>query len=117
MQFKFSFLLLFVLFACNPEEKLKKEIAGKWVISEAFRDDNVTDMLQNAYIQFETNNIMTTNILGNDSESKYTITAENITQTDPPNIVFHIIEKSSNKLVLSSEFEGFSFKFVLAKSQ
>lgn len=116
MRFLIIIISSFVLFSCNQTEKIKKELAGKWVISEAYRDDNPTDMLQNAYIQLDPNT-MKTNMFGSEIESKYSVSEDKITLLDPPNTAFKILEKSTDKLILSAEIEEFVFKLIFEKEQ
>ena len=116
MRFITIVICSFFLFSCNQSEKIKKELTGKWVIAEAYRDDNPTDMLQNAYIQLEPN-ILKTNMFGSDIESKYSVSENNITLLDPPNTTFKIVEKSSGKLILTTEIEEFVFKIIIEKDQ
>ncbi len=83
----FSILIIW-LSACksNPktEELTAATIAGKWTIISAMRDTNSTEMLNNAYIDFKSDQVFTSLPLTEDSiaHSSFTFVSDSMNCPD-----------------------------------
>ncbi len=108
--------LVLVLIACNSEQALKKTIAGNWTITEAFRDEVQTTMLDGAYMRFDLNEVKT-NLFGSEATSAYTISEASIKQLNNPTIEYKILEKSATRLILGTNYDGFEFRFIFGKTE
>ena len=108
--------LVLVLFACNTEQALRKSISGTWTITEAFRDEVQTTMLDGAYLSFDLKEVKT-NLFGSEATSPYTISDAAIQQLNNPTIEYKILEKSPTRLILGTTYDGFEFRFIFGKTE
>jgi hypothetical protein len=113
MRFIIIFLML-GLFSCNTEQALRKSVVGNWVITEAYRDEVQTTMLDGAYLTLELD-ALKTNLFGTESSSAYTISEEVLKQLNNPAIEYKILEKSQDRLILGTTYDNYEFKFVFQK--
>lgn len=110
----FALLLIAILSACTSDKKTATLLLGKWVLTEAKRNGNPTELLTGAYFEF-TDGKLKTNLLGEDAEADYTIDNGKIVQTTPQAITYDIEITPAQQLILRTTLRKSDFVLTLQK--
>jgi hypothetical protein len=114
-----SSLLIGVIIACDPKIKdIIPRLSGRWEVQKGFRDEKETGILNGAYIAFEANNIMRTNIPlpnGTEAPTAYEVKNKSIRQKLSPEIVYTIEALTDSTLELGFDVRGVHFAMHLKR--
>ena len=124
MRVLFSALLFSFLYGCADSsaevatEVSGPELAGRWELTEARRDNVKTNLLEGLYFEFGEEEVFATNLLtGEDQRGKYYREgAEIVTEGVAVPMTYEIEEMEDGRLLLRSRYEGYVFSFELAKA-
>ncbi|HMO41146.1 MAG TPA: hypothetical protein PKC76_14880 [Saprospiraceae bacterium] len=110
-------LVLTVFAACRKDNsEIAQLIVGRWEVQEALRNGRPTESLADLYFEFAPDGKLMTNVSGVPEEGMYELKGEKVLQR---NIRFegdyNVLEISSEKLVMTTEIQGFAFRFTLGK--
>ena len=109
-----SICLLF-LFSCQESSDDSNSLRGRWGIDFAERNGKPTLTLEDAFIEFQNDSILTTNILRKKINSPYKLENKQIIQSVPMEIIYDIAELKKDSLVLLTTIRGYKFKFSLSR--
>ena len=112
-------LLASTLFAACRDEGGVSEAAtveGRWELERATRNNMETRMLEGLYYDFGPGGVLSTNLMGNESDGSYTWETTTIT-TDGvvPPLTYEVLSLSDSTLHLRTELQGFRFDFEMAR--
>ena len=111
-------LLSFFIQGCHNKEAILNNLSHRWLLDKGFRNEKETDSLAGLYFDFNTSGEVTTNLNGQDERLTYKLDGEDIIELAGTEGVFlNIIELSETKLVLQTDIQGYTFKFVLLKNK
>jgi hypothetical protein len=111
-------LLSFFIQGCHNKEAILHNLSHRWLLDKGFRNEKETDSLAGLYFDFNTSGEVTTNLNGQDERLTYKLDGEDIIEIAGTEGVFlNIIELSETKLVLQTDIQGYTFKFVLLKNK
>jgi len=111
-------LLSFFIQGCHNKEAILNNLSHRWLLDKGFRNEKETDSLAGLYFDFNTSGEVTTNLNGQDERLTYKLDGEDIIELAGTEGVFlNIIELSETKLVLQTDIQGYTFKFVLLKDK
>ncbi len=111
-------LLSFFIQGCHNKEAILNNLSHRWLLDKGFRNEKETDSLAGLYFDFNTSGEVTTNLNGQDERLTYKLDGEDIIEIAGTEGVFlNIIELSETKLVLQTDIQGYTFKFVLLKNK
>ena len=111
-------LLSFFIQGCHNKEAILNNLSHRWLLEKGFRNEKETDSLAGLYFDFDTSGEVTTNLNGQDERLTYKLDGEDIIEIAGTEGVFlNIIELSETKLVLQTDIQGYTFKFVLLKNK
>ena len=111
-------LLSFFIQGCHNKEAILNNLSHRWLLDKGFRNEKETDSLAGLYFDFNTSGEVTTNLNGQDERLTYKLDGEDIIEIAGTEGVFlNIIELSETKLVLQTDIQGYTFKFVLLKDK
>ena len=111
-------LLSFFIQGCHNKEAILNNLSHRWLLDKGFRNEKETDSLAGVYFDFNTSGEVTTNLNGQDERLTYKLDGEDIIEIAGTEGVFlNIIELSETKLVLQTDIQGYTFKFVLLKNK
>ena len=111
-------LLSFFILGCHNKEAILNNLSHRWLLDKGFRNEKETDSLAGLYFDFNTSGEVTTNLNGQDERLTYKLDGEDIIEIAGTEGVFlNIIELSETKLVLQTDIQGYTFKFVLLKNK
>jgi len=109
-------LVSFFIQGCHNKEAILNNLSHKWLLDKGFRNEKETDSLTGLYFDFNTSGEVTTNLNGQDERLTYELEGEDIIALAGTEGVFlNIMELSETKLVLQTDIQGYTFKFVLLK--
>jgi hypothetical protein len=109
-------LLSFFIQGCHNKEAILNNLSHRWLLDKGFRNEKETDSLTGLYFDFKTSGEVTTNLNGQDERLTYELDGEDIIELAGTEGVFlNIMELSETKLVLQTDIQGYTFKFVLLK--
>jgi hypothetical protein len=109
-------LLSFFIQGCHNKEAILNNLSHRWLLDKGFRNEKETDSLTGLYFDFNTSGEVTTNLNGQDERLTYELDGEDIIELAGTEGVFlNIMELSETKLVLQTDIQGYTFKFVLLK--
>lgn len=109
-------LLSFFMQGCHNKEAILNNLSHRWLLDKGFRNEKETDSLTGLYFDFKTSGEVTTNLNGQDERLTYELDGEDIIELAGTEGVFlNIMELSETKLVLQTDIQGYTFKFVLLK--
>lgn len=108
-------ICLFLLLSCQDSSDTHLSLLGKWKIDSAERNDKPTLTLEDAFIDFKNDSILTTNILRKEIDSPYTFKKKQIVQSRPMEIIYDINIHKEDSLILSSTIRGYNFRFFLSR--
>ena len=108
--------LSFFIQGCQNKEAILNNLSHRWLLDKGFRNEKETDSLAGLYFDFNTSGEVTTNLNGQDERLTYELEGEDIIALAGTEGVFlNIMELSDTKLVLQTDIQGYTFKFVLLK--
>ena len=111
-------LLSFFMQGCHNKEAILNNLSHRWLLDKGFRNEKETDSLAGLYFDFNTSGEVTTNLNGQDERLTYKLDGEDIIELAGTEGVFlNIMELSETKLVLQTDIQGYTFKFVLLKDK
>ena len=111
-------ILSFFIQGCHNKEAILNNLSHRWLLDKGFRNEKETDSLAGLYFDFNTSGEVTTNLNGQDERLTYKLDGEDIIELAGTEGVFlNIIELSETKLVLQTDIQGYTFKFVLLKNK
>ena len=116
-RFLFTIILSsFFIQSCHNKEAIIQNLSHRWAIEKGFRNEKETDSLAGLYFQFSKTGEVITNLNGQDERLSYKLDGEDIIALAGTEGVFlNIMELSDTKLVLKTDIQGYTFKFVLLK--
>lgn len=91
-------------------------LVGTWNMHEAYKGENQTKLLDNAYFEFKENGKMVTNILGDEKAYPYKTSNGKIIVESPDVQRYNVISKSPDTLIVTTRLRNFDFKFITLKS-
>ena len=111
-------LLSFFVQGCHNKEAILNNLSHRWLLDKGFRNEKETDSLAGLYFDFNTSGEVTTNLNGQDERLTFKLDGEDIIELAGTEGVFlNIMELSETKLVLQTDIQGYTFKFVLLKDK
>lgn len=111
-------ILSFFIQGCHNKEAIFNNLSHRWLLEKGFRNEKETDSLAGLYFDFDTSGEVTTNLNGQDERLTYKLDGEDIIELAGMEGVFlNIIELSETKLILQTDIQGYTFKFVLLKDK
>lgn len=111
-------LLSFFVQGCHNKEAILNNLSHRWLLDKGFRNEKETDSLAGLYFDFNTSGEVTTNLNGQDERLTYKLDGEDIIElTGTEGVFLNIMELSETKLVLQTDIQGYTFKFVLLKDK
>lgn len=108
---------LLIMSCESEEEKIQQMITGRWTLTEAQRNNRVTESLASLYFIFREEGTMETNLLGTEEMYFYTVSPMEIIQKGPriDPIKYQINQLSDSSAELSTSMRNFNFVFKLRK--
>jgi hypothetical protein len=113
-------VLICCLVSCHLfVDKKSGWLIGEWQLVQAFRNERVTESLDNLYMEFLTTGQVKTNILGMDELYEYQYQGGEITQNAPGigQIVYKITAMTDTTLELTTSLKNFNFRFLMKKGE
>ena len=90
------------------------ELAGRWEISEAFRDGKATDTMEGMFFEFTEDGQLTTNMTGAAETYQYELDGDQIEQREGTIETDYTIESLlEQQLILTTTLRGKHFRMVL----
>jgi hypothetical protein len=116
-RFLFTIILSsFFIQSCHNKEAIIQNLSHRWAIEKGFRNEKETDSLAGLYFDFNTSGEVTTNLNGQDERLSFKLDGEDIIALAGTEVVFlNIMELSETKLVVQTDIQGYTFKFVMLK--
>lgn len=124
-----SWILLFFLiigqFACttetaqtsdDPPVKLSEKIQGNWLVTGAERGGKTTGMLDGAFLKFNSNNKMSTNLTGAEVQYDYELKDKVIQQKGNTEIFYNVEAIQDTTMTVTFIMMGTQFKLDLTRS-
>lgn len=122
---KFSSTILAIVFcsifcffnACKPDNTAKEEqLLGRWELLKASRNGKEIETLAELFFEFSPEGKMRTNINGAEEETSFTWSGDKlIQQSAAREITYSIADLEPSKMILLTDIQGFSFRFVMEK--
>ena len=111
-------LLSFFIQGCHNKEAILNNLSHRWLLDKGFRNEKETDSLAGLYFDFNKSGEVTTHLNGQDERLTYKLDGEDIIElAGTENVFLNIMELSETKLVLQTDIQGYTFKFVLLKDK
>jgi hypothetical protein len=109
-------LVSFFIQGCHNKEAILNNLSHRWLLDKGFRNEKETDSLAGLYFDFNTSGEVTTNLNGQDERLSFKLDGEDIIELTGTEVVFlNIMELSETKLVVQTDIQGYTFKFVMLK--
>lgn len=115
---KFSiFLIAIFIISCSSEkvEYPTTALIGKWDLRNALRDGKTTKVLNGAYLLFENDSILNSNIIGDTLNYNFNIEDNIIHQTGNHQLDYTIDVFSTDTLSLTALVNGAKFNLLFLK--
>ncbi|MCB0654552.1 MAG: hypothetical protein KDC57_00380 [Saprospiraceae bacterium] len=112
------FASFLVLVSCKQEPQVTSDqVVGAWEVVGAERDGKETETLNGAYFEFSDNGTVTSNYLGEEETSLYSLEASSITQTRPDqsHVNFNVERLGLDTMVMTASIRNIPFRFVMKK--
>ena len=108
-------VVLWALISCDPSDTRATNLplSGYWEIVEASRDGRSTLTLEKAFIHFQSDSVLSTNLLRKEVSSSYERIDNKIIQENPERIEYDISYMTEDSLRLKSIIRGYNFNFSL----
>jgi len=106
-----------IVFSCQSDTKVVEptSIDGEWEVQSATRNGRITKTVDGAIFQFDTEtNQMTTDILGSEATSNYSLQGSYILQLEPK-IQYEILRQTDTTIQLAMSMRGTDFTFLLTQ--
>jgi len=101
---------------CHNKEAILNNLSHRWLLDKGFRNEKETDSLTGLYFDFNKSGEVTTNLNGQDERLTYKLNGEDIIELAGTEAIFlNIMELSETKLVVQTDIQGYTFKFVMLK--
>jgi hypothetical protein len=109
------FSLALFLCACSSKPVISSEqLAGRWDIKEAFRDEHPTKSMEALFFEFKPNGKMITNLIGANIEATYVLQNEKILQRKSEMEADYSIESfTDTTLTIFTTLRDHKFRFLL----
>jgi hypothetical protein len=109
-------LLLIIAGSCKSNEPMDDvyELEGKWEIYEAYRNNQLTNTLEDGYFLFS-DSTMETNILGSPIYGAFSLLNSAFTHDSTLPATYQIVEYSKDTMEVDTEIRNYKFKFKLHK--
>jgi len=109
-------LLSFFMQGCHNQEAILNNLSHRWLLDKGFRNEKETDSLAGLYFDFNTSGEVTTNLNGQDERLSFKLDGEDIIELTGTEAIFlNVMELSETKLVVQTDIQGYTFKFVMLK--
>ncbi|MCB9327844.1 MAG: hypothetical protein H6572_04085 [Lewinellaceae bacterium] len=104
--------------SCKEENSSVKQdlLLNHWVLKYAERNEKPTSTLQNAYINFESDSSLVSNVFSNENPIFYEIQSNELTIGHNKNFRLKIEEVTDTSLVISGQISKNDMKFVFIPS-
>lgn len=112
------FFIVFLLYACGADQNKKsltqiEDLQGKWNIIKAERNGKKTMLLQDGFLSFKENSIISNiNERGDTLTNNYTID-NNLIKSD--DFEYNVLYNNNDTMKVSMNIKNFSFKLILKK--
>jgi len=100
----------------DGKKSMEKMLAGKWELTEAYRNDRKTETLNSLYLIFGAGNQLETNLYGESKKTVYELKNNMLIQKDSLNTTFNIESLSDTTLRLTTVIQQQNFRFGFTKS-
>jgi hypothetical protein len=101
---------------CHNKEAILNNLSHRWLLDKGFRNEKETDSLAGLYFDFNKSGEVTTNLNGQDERLTFKLNGEDVIELNGTESLFlNIVELTDAKLVLQTNIQGYTFKFVLLK--
>lgn len=110
-------LLIFIFLASCKQDRVPEQeinLEGKWNIYEAYRNNELTNTLQEGYFMFK-DSLMETNILGEEISGTYFLEENVITHTSVLQADYKVVNYATDSMELTTTIQGFDFRFKIEK--
>ena len=116
----FSFFLLFIILAlaaCKLDNNggMNYELEGNWSMYEAYRNNSLTNTLEDGYFNFQ-DSMLETNIIGSPITGKFRIMNDAFVHESELPVKYDISFYSKDTLHLNTQIQGFKFLFKLQRA-
>ena len=119
------FSLSFLVFACVEEPKEKEKVLdpttllGRWELTQATVDKVASPRLEGAYLEFEKEGVMTTNIMGSEEKGSYEMlpAERKLTQKTAKTVNYNIEKLVNDSLILNMEINRKKYRVTLEKER
>ncbi len=113
--FSLLFLVL-VISSCKDKEVEENLLMGHWTLTEGFRKNKPSKMLDGIYFNLESPAKVTTNFMGAEARGTFALEQKNLTiDTGGQKTKFKVKELTENTLTLETTIQGIPFRFVLER--
>ena len=112
-------VFLFIVAECGSEPKAEIEtdkLVGRWEIELATRNGKPTGTLDQLFFVFSEDGNMETNLPTLEGESPYELEGNIIQQQGSTDITYTIEALNEGRLVLTTELQNFTFRFLLQRT-
>ena len=114
-----SLLLIIGFLSCTSEPKPSEpqlaSLVGKWELQEAFTNNKPTQRLNDAYLQFNEDGSMKTNILGLDEVGSFEMNKKIVTQKTSREVKYEIEKLEGKDLNVIMNLSSRKFQLKLSK--
>ena len=98
------------------EQEVKQDTSllnGKWLVVSATRNANPTTTLNEAFFDFAADSTMQTNLTGEATSARYSLSGNTINQMSESSLSYDILKLSADTLVLKTKILDYDFKLLL----
>lgn len=110
---KFVLITSILCIQCNTEEKrnkkLKQELMGTWILTEATRNGDPAPTLHDAFFTFQEKDILKTNFTGQEKEFPYVIQKDTISLIGEVTYKLHFKKMDPKKIQFGLNVGGYDF--------
>ncbi len=116
MRLLLLFFSIVILSSCIPDQSIKKEqLFGKWIVTEALRNNKKTNTLEGAFFYFD-QDVLTTNFMGLENQASYEINKNILQLTKGMDYTFHLERTSvDSEITMKTKIQKTEFQFKLKK--
>jgi hypothetical protein len=115
-----------ILYSCkgdsNTIPKVETSISevdlhGKWEIAKAYRDGQITRLLDNGKVTMSEDGTFTTNIFGDPKAYPFELRNNTVRVATPRPTKYLVSEVTSDTLKLSTKFRNFEFRLIMTPAE
>lgn len=114
-------LMMGCMMACAGEPKAtvnEADLVGRWVLKEAFRNEQPIETMSDLYFNFSAEGNMETNMPTAEGGSTYLLSGNKIEQRkNQVKLEYNIETLTPSSLILSTTIENFEFRFSMEKTE